>query len=193
MTNIVIVAVSTVLLIILFTTFSVPLAEAGVISHELDIRLFPSGLEMAFDSEPVEMISLEEGTEVKICNQLFEGNVPLIIRVNGVVVFNLTLRPRECVQDILGEDFHVGDTQLPSGGLYKVSEGSILIDGCPVIPGQPTIFSLGTCQVDGQGVGGEILPIEVTALLIAGVQSTTWIIPVVLSVIGIGLVLVRRK
>ena len=41
-------------------------------------------------------------------------------------------------------------------------------------------------------VGGELLPIETTSLLVAGAQSTTLMIPVVLSVIGIGLVLVRR-
>ncbi len=42
-------------------------------------------------------------------------------------------------------------------------------------------------------VGGELIPIESTALLLAGVQSTTWLIPVVLSVIGIGLFVVSRK
>jgi len=44
-----------------------------------------------------------------------------------------------------------------------------------------------------QVVGGEIIPIETTSLLLAGAQSTTWLIPVVLSIVGIGLVLVRRK
>ena len=42
-------------------------------------------------------------------------------------------------------------------------------------------------------VGGELIPIELTSLLLAGTQSTTWLIPIVLAVIGIGLVLVRRK
>ena len=42
-------------------------------------------------------------------------------------------------------------------------------------------------------VGGEFLPIDSTSLLLAGAQSFSWMIPVVLSVIGIGLVLVRRK
>jgi len=42
-------------------------------------------------------------------------------------------------------------------------------------------------------VGGQIVPIESTALLLAGAQSTTWLIPLVLSAAGIGLVLVRRK
>ena len=42
-------------------------------------------------------------------------------------------------------------------------------------------------------VGGELLPIDSTALLLAGAQSTTWMIPVVLSGIGIGLFVVSRK
>ena len=42
-------------------------------------------------------------------------------------------------------------------------------------------------------VGGESLSIDNTALLVAGAQSTTWLIPVVLSIVGIGLVFLRRK
>ena len=44
-----------------------------------------------------------------------------------------------------------------------------------------------------QGVGGEIIPIETTSLLLAGAQSFSWMIPVVLSGIGIGLFVVSRK
>jgi len=42
-------------------------------------------------------------------------------------------------------------------------------------------------------VGGEFLPIETTSLLLAGAQSYSWMIPVVLSVLGIGLFVVSRK
>ena len=42
-------------------------------------------------------------------------------------------------------------------------------------------------------VGGEIIPIETTALLLAGAQSFSWMIPLVLSGIGIGLFVVSRK
>ena len=45
----------------------------------------------------------------------------------------------------------------------------------------------------GQEVGGRIIQIESTSLLLAGAQSSTWLIPVILSAAGIGLVLVRRK
>jgi len=42
-------------------------------------------------------------------------------------------------------------------------------------------------------VGGEFLPIETTSLILAGAQSFSWMIPVVLSGIGIGLFVVSRK
>ncbi len=47
----------------------------------------------------------------------------------------------------------------------------------------------------GQGcyIGGEIIPIETTSLLLAGAQSFSWMIPVLLSGIGIGLFVVSRK
>ena len=42
-------------------------------------------------------------------------------------------------------------------------------------------------------VGGELIPIETTSLLLASAQSFSWMIPVVLSVLGIGLFVVSRK
>jgi len=42
-------------------------------------------------------------------------------------------------------------------------------------------------------VGGEIIPIEQASLLLAGTQSFSWMIPVILSGIGIGLFAVSRK
>jgi len=42
-------------------------------------------------------------------------------------------------------------------------------------------------------VGGEIIPIETTSLILAGAQSFSWMIPLVLSILGIGLFVVRRK
>ena len=55
-----------------------------------------------------------------------------------------------------------------------------------------------TCSVNPDviqpPVGGEYLPINTTALLLAGVQTNlTWLLPVILSIVGIGLVLFSRK
>ncbi|MFB5631445.1 MAG: hypothetical protein ACE5RN_07640 [Nitrosopumilaceae archaeon] len=41
-------------------------------------------------------------------------------------------------------------------------------------------------------VGGESIPIETTSLILAGAQSFSWMIPVVLSGIGIGLFVFRK-
>ena len=47
--------------------------------------------------------------------------------------------------------------------------------------------------IDSGIVGGNTMPIDQTSLILAGAQSTTWMIPVVLSVLGIGLFVVSRK
>ena len=44
-----------------------------------------------------------------------------------------------------------------------------------------------------QVVGGEFISIETTSLILAGVQSFSWMIPVLLSLIGIGLFVASRK
>lgn len=44
-----------------------------------------------------------------------------------------------------------------------------------------------------QLIGGKIIPLNPAALLLAGAQSTTWLIPFVLFAAGIGLVLAKRK
>jgi len=42
-------------------------------------------------------------------------------------------------------------------------------------------------------VGGEFLQLDTTSLLLAGAQTFSWMIPVILSVLGIGLLVVSRK
>jgi len=42
-------------------------------------------------------------------------------------------------------------------------------------------------------IGGKIISIETTALLLTGAQTFSWMIPVILSVLGIGLFVVRRN
>jgi len=62
--------------------------------------------------------------------------------------------------------------------------------------GQAYLFK-GICNGDeedgGTAVGGEIIPIQTTSLLLANAQSFSWMIPLVLSGIGIGLFAVSRK
>jgi len=48
-------------------------------------------------------------------------------------------------------------------------------------------------QIIVSPVGGELIPIETTWLILANAQSFSWMIPVILSGIGIGLFVVSRK
>jgi len=51
----------------------------------------------------------------------------------------------------------------------------------------------GTINLIPCPIGGEIIPIKQTSLILAGAQTFSWMIPVVLSVLGIGLFVVSRK
>ena len=46
---------------------------------------------------------------------------------------------------------------------------------------------------EGCYVGGEVIPIEASSLILAGAQSTTWLIPVIVSAVGISLFFGTRK
>ena len=55
-----------------------------------------------------------------------------------------------------------------------------------------TLFAKG--YGEGCYVGGELIPLETTSLLLAGAQMTTaWLIPVLVAGSGFVLVIVRRK
>jgi len=84
-------------------------------------------------------------------------------------------------------------TSLPPGNVWSQSSvsdmwfqltGDIIIvdEFCDIFPDDPK------CKV-----GGEFLPIDSTSLLVAGAQTFSWMIPVVLSILGIGLFVVSRK
>ena len=60
--------------------------------------------------------------------------------------------------------------------------------------GQPDDVCIDNLIFDDEPtVGGLSLPIDSTALVLAGAQSFSWMIPVVLSVLGIGMFVVTRK
>ena len=195
MINIVRVTVLPVLLIILATTFSVPQAEAGILILQIS-KVEPGMVEMKFGGI-VEEKELDDGDLVQICNELLEDAVLLTIRdKNGNVFFEENLGPGECADEFLDDDeLSVGDPQLPGGGSqYKVSGGSfILVNACSVEPGQQTSFSLGICpEVEGQVIGGKLIPIDTTALLVAGVQ-TNYSILTALLIVGAGFVVFKLK
>ena len=68
--------------------------------------------------------------------------------------------------------------------------------GGSAIPFQSPPFNnpdLGFATYFSPLVGGDLIPIESTSLILAGAQSFSWMIPVVLSVIGIGLFVFRKS
>jgi len=87
------------------------------------------------------------------------------------------------------------------GSSVSISGNNVLVGA----PGDDTNgFAVGQahlfdeiCNGDDGGispvVGGEIIPIDSTALLLAGAQTFSWMIPVIVSAVGIGLFVVSRK
>ena len=71
--------------------------------------------------------------------------------------------------------------------------GSINAGFAPVTPDLSISCNGDTPPPDDGVVGGELIPIETTSLLLANAQTFSWMIPVVLSGIGIGLFVVSRK
>jgi hypothetical protein len=80
----------------------------------------------------------------------------------------------------------------PAPGVPQVdTDGDGLGDACDICLDDPLNQCLAS---DGQSIGGELMPIDSTSLLIVGIHSnTSWLILVVFSIVGIGLILVRRK
>ncbi len=55
-------------------------------------------------------------------------------------------------------------------------------------------LSLGVIGTNQSFAGGEMMPIDTTALLVAGSSSTaSWIVPIVVSAAGIGLLIQTQK
>jgi len=72
----------------------------------------------------------------------------------------------------------------PDGGAFQL--------GPPV--SQFADIGFRTYFIQSAPIGGEIIPIDTTSLLLVGFQTNlAWIIPVVLSAVGIGVILVRKK
>ena len=85
-------------------------------------------------------------------------------------------------------DFTISGPVIPSSDIIVIAidENNQLINAITgeVFGPTPEVFS----------VSGEIISLQSTALLLTGAQMTTsWLVPVLISAVGIGLVLVRKK
>ncbi len=83
-------------------------------------------------------------------------------------------------------NFNVFGTLINNGAF--INNGVVL--DCGIISGSvlPIPGIVNPCTI-----GGEMIPIESTSLILAGAQTFSWMIPVILSGIGIGLFVVSRK
>jgi len=114
-----------------------------------------------------------------------ESNSNLFINCNGELVLTEggsndgLITNHGILQTITGADF-------TNGGTYR-SSGTDTFVG-PFIGND--IEPIASICVE---VGGNLVPIDSTALLLAGAQTFSWMIPVILSVVGIGLFVVSRK
>ncbi len=87
------------------------------------------------------------------------------------------------------------------GGIFNPAADACLdptSNSAPICPvDEPFNSATDLCETQAsqtpQVIGGEIIPIDATSLLLANTQSFSWMIPVVLSVLGIGLFVVSRK
>jgi len=81
----------------------------------------------------------------------------------------------------------IGDLNMD--GSTDLAVGNIFDGGRTLGTGAVWILFLNPIQV----IGGELIPIDSTSLILANTQSFSWMIPVVLSIAGIGLFVVARK
>ena len=98
------------------------------------------------------------------------------------------------------------------GGVHGAASGSVSLDTLGLTVGNTYDFDMFfaerqtvsssfridtsialTPPEDPQVIGGKIIPIEMTSLILAGTKSISWMIPLLLSGIGIGLFVVSRK
>jgi len=83
-----------------------------------------------------------------------------------------------CVEEVCGDD------TVNDSGTEQCDDGNTeSFDGCSAI-----------CEIEFEEVAGELLPLDTSALMIAGLTSmTVWMIPTVLGLAGAGVYLVKFR
>jgi len=94
------------------------------------------------------------------------------------------------------DEFEVDETITNTGGAPGETTCNVLFNFAvlgTIIPPLIQEIRITTPEIIINGVGGDFLQVDNTALLLAGAQSFSWMIPVVVSIAGIGLFVVSRK
>ena len=144
------------------------------------------GVDPSTYHRPFEKLILSTNKEVKLVEATFsnaDNNDEYRLFIDGVEIQQVDIGDNgitkvvsfESLEDDLrtGTEFAFSSTDV--GDAYKVL--SI------------TFESLN----DEQIIGGKIIPIETTSLILASTQSTSWLIPMIVSIAGFALVLIRRQ
>ena len=142
----------------------------------------------------VDALSFQSPGTISISgNQLSMSSVPKTSVTNTNVI-----------PDPVVPNFDFSQNPLIKQDVYPVVKFTIFVatangspaldnDGFPLfIDGERRVCIFDVMAMDSM-IGGEFLPLDSTALLLASAQSTTWMIPVVLSIVGIGLFVISRK
>ena len=115
-------------------------------------------------------------------------NIDIFIPPSTMILVNLLEADKS-----FGVQFNIDKYSLPSESfqhfLDELKDGSY-------DPNEDVMNEIRNLIAKGYGgcyIGGEIIPIESTSLILAGAQTFSWMIPIVLSGIGIGLVFLRKN
>jgi len=180
---------------------AVPISMAFVDLHAFEIKLMCDpqvthlGLNLPFFHRNGDRIENQDLTDVPTCPTNLNGVVFLSEVPNGIdmgIIADVNgqgVPTRFCNLDNLNEppNFNISFDIDPNTGEVFCSKGTNSIATLSLVP-------LGfTPPPPPRDVGGEFIPIETTSLILAGSQSFSWMIPVILSGIGIGLFVVSRK
>jgi len=123
------------------------------------------------------------------------GNPGDTIRVVTLAQDLLTLFQIDVIVNLEGNWFFTPPEPLPDDN-YQFQAFSVIPPNFARSDDMGITLSIRTEPPDDGGVpvGGELIPIDTTSLLLVGTQLTaSWMIPVIVSAVGIGLVFVRKS
>jgi len=138
-------------------------------------------------------ITLTFANPVSQFNWFYSANAQTEFRFfdsgNGLLA---TINPPVLAQGIVGGD---PTGSFDNWGMASHSEVSNIINKIEMdmATGSVVLDNFEFCIIDSPVVGGMPIPIDSTSLILASAQSFSWMIPVALSVLGIGLFVVSRK
>ncbi len=166
------------------------------------LLLVPVGVQNAFagggncieNPNPAEL-TLAQGESQTILKQISDCGFPMgdVSILNDVDCTSKGIDVSLQTNSISNNLWEGDETITNTGGNPGTTTCVLLLTVFAVPAGADTAEQTIMVTTSTSVVGGELLPIDSTALILAGAQSFSWMIPVTLSVLGIGLFVVSRK